>query len=224
MIGALVRRMNREPTPIAHSPRRPRPDMTALALPFAMTAPAGRERPARAEPIVARVADDQRRVEELYLRLERKLTSVVYRWLWNREETRDVIQEAFVRLWQMRDRVDWGRAEPLVYRIALNLASKRRRSRRIWQFVTLSELRTDAPDDTAASGSGDEAAREQLVRRAIDALPERHRRVLVMTMHAEMTYGEIGEVLGISPGTVGSRRNTAIQLLRAMLQREARDD
>ena len=190
-----------------------------------MTAPAGRERPARSEPIVARVADDQRRVEELYLRLERKLTSVVYRWLWNREETRDVIQEAFVRLWQMRDRVDWNRAEPLIYRIALNVASKRRRSRRIWQFVTLSELRTDGPaDGTAASALGDDPAREQRVRRAIDALPERHRRVLVMTMHAEMTYGEIGEVLGISPGTVGSRRNTAIQRLRAMLLREARDD
>lgn len=199
--------------------------MTALALPFAMTVPAGRERPARAEPIAARVADDQRRVEELYLRLERKLTSVVYRWLWNREETRDVIQEAFVRLWQMRDRVDWNRAEPLIYRIALNVASKRRRSRRIWQFVALSELRTDAPTDgAAASAPGHDPAREQRVRRAIDALPERHRRVLVMTMHAEMTYGEIGEVLGISPGTVGSRRNTAIQRLRAMLQREAGDD
>jgi RNA polymerase sigma-70 factor (ECF subfamily) len=195
--------------------------MTALALPFAMTTSAGRERPARAEPLVASVADDQRRVEELYVRLERKLTSVVYRWLWNREETRDVIQEAFVRLWQMRDRVDWSRAEPLIYRIALNVASKRRRSRRIWQFVTLSELRTDG---AAPSAFGDDPAREQRVRRAIDALSERHRRVLVMTMHAEMTYGEIGEVLGISAGTVGSRRNTAIQRLRAMLQREARDD
>ena len=199
--------------------------MTALALPFAMMTSAGRERPAHAEVIAARVADDQRRVEELYLRLERKLTSVVYRWLWNREETRDVIQEAFVRLWQMRDRVDWNRAEPLIYRIALNVASKRRRSRRIWQLVTLSELRTEGPADGAtASAQRDDAAREQRVRRAIDALPERHRRVLVMTMHAEMTYGEIGEVLGISPGTVGSRRNTAIQRLRAMLQREARDD
>jgi RNA polymerase sigma-70 factor (ECF subfamily) len=199
--------------------------MTALALPFAMTTSAGRERPAHAELIVPSVADDQRRVEELYVRLERKLTSVVYRWLWNREETRDVIQEAFVRLWQMRERVDWNRAEPLIYRIALNLASKRRRSRRIWQVVTLSELRTAAPaDGAAASALDDDPARDQLVRRAIDALPERHRRVLVMSMHAEMTYGEIGEVLGISPGTVGSRRNTALQRLRAMLRREARDD
>jgi RNA polymerase sigma-70 factor (ECF subfamily) len=195
-----------------------------------MTAPAGRERrapssapgavPDAAPGVAPGVAIDQRRVEELYLRLERSLTSVVYRWLWHREEARDVIQEAFVQLWQMRDRVDWSRAEPLIYRIALNLASKRRRSRRLWQLVTLSELRTVGAEPPA----GDDAAREQAVRRAIDALPERHRRVLVMTLHAEMTYGEIGEVLGISAGTVGSRRNTALRLLRAMLQREVSDD
>lgn len=194
---------------------------TAAALPYlAMTAPAGRDS-ARAEPAAApRVAADQQRVEELYLRLERKLTNVVYRWLWNREEVRDVVQEAFVRLWQMRDRVDWERAEPLVYRIALNLAARRRRSRRLWQFVTLSH----APPAAAAAATAtaddatDDAAREQAVRRAIDALPERHRRVLVLAMHTEMTYGEIGDVLGISAGTVGSRRNTAIRLLRRILE------
>ena len=53
----------------------------------------------------------------------------MYRWLWNREEVRDVIQDAFARLWQMRDRVEWDRADPLIYRIALNLAAKRRRGR-----------------------------------------------------------------------------------------------
>lgn len=193
--------------------------MTAAALPWlAMTAPAGRD-DARAEPAApARIATDQHRVEELYLRLEHKLTNVLYRWLWNRDEVRDVIQEAFVRVWQIRDRVDWPRADPLVYRIALNLAARRRRSRRIWQFVALSHAPADA---TAAQATGDPAetdAREQAVRRAIDALPERHRRVLVLALHADMTYGEIGEILGISAGTVGSRRNTAIRLLRGMLE------
>jgi RNA polymerase sigma-70 factor (ECF subfamily) len=190
---------------------------TAATLPFlAMTAPAGRDS-ARAEHAASpRVAADQQRVEQLYLRLERKLTNVVYRWLWNRDEVRDVIQEAFVRLWQMRERVDWARAEPLVYRIALNLAARRRRRSRLWQFVTLS----DAPAAVTAdpTDASDATAREQAVRCAIDALPERHRRVLILAMHADMTYGEIGDVLGISAGTVGSRRNTAIRHLRGILE------
>lgn len=194
--------------------------MTAAALPWlAMTAPAGRD-DTRAEPgAPPRIAADQQRVEALYLRLERKLTNVVYRWLWNRDEVRDILQEAFVRLWQMRDRVDWQRAEPLVYRIALNLAARRRRSRRLWQFVALGQAPAGASTDAAEALEADAgAAREQAVRRAIDALPERHRRVLVLALHADMTYGEIGDVLGISAGTVGSRRNTAIRLLRGMLE------
>lgn len=192
---------------------------TTSILPFLAMTATGRDS-VRAEPAASpRVAADQQRVEELYLRLERKLTNVVYRWLWNREEVRDVIQEAFVRLWQMRDRVDWPRAEPLVYRIALNLAAKRRRSRRVWQFVTLSHAPAAAAS-AAVMGldADDDPAREQAVRSAIDALPERHRRVLVLAMHADMTYGEIGDVLGISAGTVGSRRNTAIRLLRDILE------
>ncbi|HEV7557374.1 MAG TPA: sigma-70 family RNA polymerase sigma factor [Kofleriaceae bacterium] len=159
---------------------------------------------------------DRRRVEELFVRLEVRLTNVVYRWLWNREEVRDVVQEAFVRLWQMRERVDWERAEPLVYRIALNLASKRRRWSRVWQFVALTDREPETEPDA-------DLARDESVRRAIDALPERQRRVLVMTMHSEMTYDEIGETLGISAGTVASRRNSAIHKLRGMLKRGSDD-
>jgi RNA polymerase sigma-70 factor (ECF subfamily) len=185
--------------------------VTALANTIFMSIPADRE-DARAD---VPAASDRRRVEELYVRVEVKLTNVLYRWLWNREEVRDVLQEAFVRLWQMRARVDWSRAEPLVYRIALNLASKRRRSQRIWQFVTFSDRPAEAEpaDDT----------RDEIVRRAIDALPERHRRVLVMTMHADMSYDAIGEVLGIPAGTVGSRRNVAVRKLRALLARRGID-
>jgi len=159
---------------------------------------------------------DRRRVEELFVRLEVRLTNVVYRWLWNREEVRDVVQEAFVRLWQMRERVDWERAEPLVYRIALNLASKRRRWSRLWQFVALADREIELEPEA-------NPARDEAVRQAIDTLPDRHRRVLVMTMHSEMTYDEIGEVLGISAGTVASRRNAAIHKLRGMLRRGSDD-
>jgi len=44
-----------------------------------------------------------------------------------------------------------------------------------------------------------------------------------MTLHADMTYDQIGEVLGISPGTVASRRNTAVAKLRGMLSKRGFD-
>lgn len=155
---------------------------------------------------------EQQRVEQLFVQLETKLTNVVYRWLWNREDARDVIQEAFVRLWQMRDRVDWERAEALVYRIAINLASNKRRSRRVWQFVTFGE-------QAVSDEPGVDVEQELAVRRAIEALPERQRRVLILSLHSNMTYEQIADVLDIAPGTVASRRNTAVAKVRAAMLR-----
>jgi hypothetical protein len=61
-------------------------------------------------------------LEALYERLEKPVYNVVYRWVWNPEEARDIVQDTFVRLWRMRQRVEMATVEPLVYKIALNLA------------------------------------------------------------------------------------------------------
>jgi RNA polymerase sigma-70 factor (ECF subfamily) len=191
--------------------------MRAAILPWtaawAMSAPPGDAPPREHLDAVAQ-GDDAERAEALYVRLEPKLTNALYRWLWNREEVRDVIQDAFVRLWQMRERIDWERAEPLVYRIALNLAAKRRRSRHVWRWVGLDRApELQDPEDAAV------AEEEAAVRRAIDRLPERLRRVLVLQIHSELSHEEIAEVLRIPVGTVGSRRNAAVAKLRAALLR-----
>ena len=87
---------------------------------------------------------DDAEIERLYLRLEKPLFNVVYRWLWQAEEAHDLVQEAFVRLVRMRDRIEPATVEALVYRIALNLARNRRRARRLWRWVGL-EAAPDAP-------------------------------------------------------------------------------
>ena len=145
---------------------------------------------------------DQDHLEELYVRLEKPIYNVVYRWVWDREEARDIMQEAFVRLWRMQNRVRLETVEPLLYRIAMNLAAKSRRSRKIRRWITL--------DSTSE--------RNLTVRRAVDALPERLRRIVLLCEFSEMTYEQIGHLLGIPAGTVGSRRSTALMLLQKRLR------
>ena len=74
-------------------------------------------------------------VERLFLQLERPLFNVVYRWLWDRDDAAEVVQDSFTRLWQARARVRPDTASAFVYRIALNLAASRRRWRAIRRFV-----------------------------------------------------------------------------------------
>lgn len=156
-------------------------------------------------------------LEQLYARLERPLCNVVYRWMWNMDEAQDVVQDAFVRLWRMRRRVDMTTVEPLLYKIALNAAASRRRSKRVWRWVSLDTIR----DPRSAAPSADEAlsVREDRgrVRHAVEALPEDLRRVIMLCEYSSLSYDEIATALSIPAGTVGSRRHRALRRLRDAL-------
>jgi len=157
--------------------------------------------------------DDE--VEALFVRMERPLFNVVYRWVWDRDEAAELVQEAFARLWQARARVRADTAAAFVHRIAVNLAASKRRWRRLRKFL--------APDDApeATSERPDEAVlgaeRAAAVRAAVDALPEKLRRALILCELSELSYAEVAAALEIPVGTVGSRRNAAVARMREQL-------
>src|SRR4051812_26488670 len=96
---------------------------------------------------------DEQGLEALYARLEKPVFNVVYRWLWNTEEARDVTQEAYLKLWSACARVDVSMVEPLLFRVALNLAANRLRTRKLWRMVTLQPLRERRAAAPAADAS-----------------------------------------------------------------------
>jgi RNA polymerase sigma-70 factor (ECF subfamily) len=160
---------------------------------------------------------DEAELERLYVELEKPLYNVVYRWVWSPEEARDLVQEAFIRLWRMRERVEIESVKPLLFRIALNLASNRRRSRKLWRWVSLEAIwrrAAPAPDPEEATSSNE---RRAAVQHAVDALPDRYRRVVALCELAGMSYADAAGVLDIPPGTVASRKHTALKLLRRRL-------
>ncbi len=157
-------------------------------------------------------------LEALYIRLEKPMYNVVYRRLWDSEASHDIVQEVFLRLWDMRHRVRSATVEPLVYRIALNLASKRQRTARLWRWINF-----DRTDSTSASEPVDakprldsellDRERQVAIRKAVEALPAHLRDVVFLTEFSDMNYNQVGESLGIPAGTVGSRRHAALKQL-----------
>jgi len=163
-------------------------------------------------------------LEQLYARLEKPIYNVVYRWVWQADEAQEIVQESFVRLWRMRNRVVPATAQALVYKIALNLAASRVRRAQLWRLVPLEALgrkRTERADGEELLLEGERRAR---VREAVQSLPDDLRRVVMLCEFSEMSYEEIGGILCIPPGTVGSRRNRALKELRAMLSGETQAD
>ncbi|HEU4618067.1 MAG TPA: sigma-70 family RNA polymerase sigma factor [Gammaproteobacteria bacterium] len=152
---------------------------------------------------------------EYYEALEKPLFNVVYRWLWDAAESQDVVQDAFLKCWKIRQRIRADGFKPLVFRTALRLASNRRRRKKLWRMVSFGEA-----DELSALPV------EPLLRStrdAIDGLPEPLKRVLLLSELAGMSYAEIAAVIGIKEGTVGSRRNRALTMLRTRLARRGID-
>jgi RNA polymerase sigma factor (sigma-70 family) len=154
--------------------------------------------------------------ERLFSQLEKPVYNVVYRWLWREEEAADVVQESFLKLWRMRDEVRPETVEALIFRIAVNLASNRRRRNKLWQWTGLGALADLGGGQTPEAELRD-ARDRAAVRGAIDALPEKLRRVVIMTEMSGLSYAEVAVALDIPEGTVGSRRSAALSKLRGAL-------
>jgi RNA polymerase sigma-70 factor (ECF subfamily) len=133
----------------------------------------------------------------------------------------DLVQDAFMKLWHMRDRIDPATVEALAFRIALNLASNRLRSRRLWRWLPFVAEGGDDIDPGALADAGVDARRRQrAVRAAVESLPDDLRRVVFMCEFSGLGYDEIASALGVPTGTVGSRRNRALKLLREKLEQQ----
>ncbi len=161
-------------------------------------------------------------LEALYARLQKPLYNVVYRLVWNREDATELVQETFVKLWHKRRKVRRATVEALAYRIALNLARsllRKRNVRRRLGFGAEAEVDEVIVPRTGIEQRALEAEQALEVREAVAGLPPELRDVLLLTELSELRYDQIAETLGIAEGTVGSRRNRALQRLRRTMGR-----
>lgn len=154
---------------------------------------------------------DQKLIEKLYGRLERPLFNIALRWTWNEAEARELVQEAFVRLWSARWRVRSDTVEAYLYRIVLNLGQKHARRRESWGKISNLLPGADrgmSPEDTVDNSR---------LRDAIQSLPADLRNVLLLCEFSDLKQRQIAGLLDIAPGTVASRRHVAVKRLKEAL-------
>ena len=148
-----------------------------------------------------------------YRRLERPLYNVLYRQLWVTEDCQDVIHDAFVRVWERRDKVDETTLDALVWTTALNLAKNRLRWRLLRRHDDVDDASLQLPADARAQDFL--AARE--LHKALQQLPHAWQQVLLLSEFSGMRGEEIAKILGIPAGTVASRKHQAMARLKILL-------
>lgn len=121
----------------------------------------------------------------------------------------DLVQDTLLRALRSEQLFIGGDIRSWLYTILTNLNRNRRRSlARRPQFTEL--------HDTAADASGTEAEGRDIAR-ALDALVEEQRSVLLLVMLEGLSYREVADIQGVPIGTVMSRLARARAHVKAHL-------
>ncbi len=155
---------------------------------------------------------------DLYERLEKPLYNFAYRYVWVVQEAEDVVHEAFLQIWERRDRMQAETADRYLWITVLNRSRKRRRWARTKRFLQIDDATLELPTSLGSDIASARQEQAQRLRAEIERLPEKLRAVLLLAEFGEMRYEDIAVLLAIPAGTVASRRHQAVKALRERLR------
>jgi RNA polymerase sigma-70 factor, ECF subfamily len=173
---------------------------------------------AGAEPtdtIAAAAAGDAAAFERLYRQFSPRVYGLCLRLTGQREAAEDCTQESFVAAWRALARFESrSRFSTWLHQIAVNCVLSRRKGlRAVFEVAEPAVGLPDRADPGAGSPPVD-------VERAIAALPEGARHVLVLVGIYGYSHAEAAGVLGIAEGTCKAQLHRARSLLTAALHLE----
>ncbi|MCB0274307.1 MAG: sigma-70 family RNA polymerase sigma factor [Calditrichaeota bacterium] len=180
-----------------------------------MTKTTQREQKVTDEQLIAQFQrGDLQAFDVLVHRYKDQLLNYVFRFVGNRVDAEDIVQETFLRVYKNKHYYkEIAKFSTWVYTIAGNLAKTelRRRKRRklfsVSNFVN-EERDFDIPDPNRSPDQRvDGALKDEIIQKAIDKLPAKFKEVIILRDIQEFAYEEISEILNIPLGTVKSRVN-----------------
>jgi RNA polymerase sigma-70 factor (ECF subfamily) len=171
------------------------------------------------EALVARLAQrDESALRELHRRHAALVFGVASRIV-GPTSAEDVVQDVFVTLWNKHASFDAARGPftPWLVQITRRRAINSLRSSRA-HGATHADVVDELASDTApADESQWRAHRQEVIRAAVDALPEAQRQALSLAFFDELTHEQIAKVLGTPVGTAKSRIRLALKRLAPVL-------
>jgi RNA polymerase sigma-70 factor (ECF subfamily) len=171
-------------------------------------------------------------LNRLIARWQRPLHSFAYRYLQNTADANDLVAEAFVRLYQQRERLRPDtKVSAWLFTTLTNLCHNHHRWKRRHPTVALDAPAFTRDGDRERKAPADELSSEQpepaaamerdetlaAVRAAIEHLPHDLKVTLLLHHYDRLSYNEISEITGCSVRGVETRLYRARQQLREML-------
>ena len=150
---------------------------------------------------------------------QKPLYFFIRRMLLNHEDTNDVLQDTFVRVFKGVDKFRGESAlgtwmHSIAYREALgHIERSKRMLKGDWDGQIVENVRQLEGD---AHYSGDEM--QLKLQAMVAALPEKQRAVFVMKYYEEKKYTEIAEITGTSVGALKASYHHAVEKIKSAIQ------
>jgi RNA polymerase sigma-70 factor, ECF subfamily len=155
-------------------------------------------------------------------RYERRAFWAAFHLLGDEEEARDVVQEAFVRVYRSMDRFDERRPfYTWFYRIVTNLAIDHLRHMRLTRRIASEEATESLAGGAPPSSPVESNETRRNVRRALDLLPPKFKAVMVLRELHGLSCKEIATIVSSTHATVRWRMHRARKLFREAYDRVA---
>lgn len=144
------------------------------------------------------------------------LYDIAYKRLASREQTEDVLQDVFARLWTRREVSEINNlgaylASSVRYEV-IHYINKSKNATRFYEPFEAILREMDSPEDQLL-------AKEmlELVYQYAETLPEKRKRIFLMHIKSKLTTKEIADELGVTQKTVQNQLGTALQGLKTHL-------
>jgi RNA polymerase sigma-70 factor (ECF subfamily) len=169
--------------------------------------------------MAAYVAGDVRAFEELFARLGPRVHGFFLRSFRDSSVADDLLQVTFMKLHRAREQYRRElKVAPWIFTVAARVRlDELRRRMRLPEDADEEALARADEAASAAADPGPASDVREVVRAALDRLPESQRTVIHLHRYEGMTFVEIAHVLGTTPGAVKLRAFRAYEKLRKEL-------
>lgn len=155
----------------------------------------------------------------IYDQYSEKIYRLAFRFLKDKEQSEEIVQETFINLWLSKEKLDpdgnlWLYLYVIAKRLSLNTL------RDVYKSIDLIEKLLYNINEACNNTEEDILAHdlEQYTKTVIDKLPKQQQLIFRLSRVEGLTHQEIAERLQISPNTVKNHMVEALKTIRAHLK------
>ncbi len=157
------------------------------------------------EELMARTAKgDEFSFEILVRKHQSSVLNLIYRYIGDKTQARDLAQEVFLRVWRAADRYEpKAKFTTWIYSITVNVCLNELKSVKGAKFVQSEivgeERKSDSPENFLLAQE-----RSRQISEALQSLPENQRMALILKRYDNLPYTEIAKIMKCSVSAVES--------------------